>query len=77
MVVFHLTRSAVYPVSQSPNTKFTLGSILISLIRYATTVNHALFPSCCFYLCLPKIPWEDCSTAYKALYACSSWIVFP
>ena len=45
----HLTRNVVYPVSQSPNTKFTLGSILISLIRYATTVNHALFPYWSFW----------------------------
>lgn len=37
IVVFHLTRSAVYPVSQSPNTKPTLGSVLISL--FLLTLN--------------------------------------
>lgn len=37
IVVFPLTRNAVYPVSQSPNTKPTLGSILISL--FLLTLN--------------------------------------
>ena len=75
--MLHLTRNVVYPVSQSPNTKPALGSILISL--YLLTLNKVDFVvpanqifSICLFLVLYSLSYK-CFLPSALL--CSSYVM--